>query len=1604
MSEDERPQSQAKDDRNRDPAESTTPITPATALRKPQEKEDASATEAMATHQYRTPPHDSSYVETTALEPDDAHPDSLTEEANVRAHLQDVESSFVPPDSPGRVAAGPGPEGGVDDTYLFDSIGSRRNHNTTNSEDTKGDEEREGKSPTPMPAAAPEPSDSHVLSQSQQSRHTPSLSPSPRPTSTTAAHTHPDASQDDSHAHAHLHTGTPSASSPALTPQPTPRRSGAQAAAQTSQAAPEDEGQSLPQLAPELEPEEPQPTRARAYARNNTSTLENLSSSPTAAVARRAVSRAISMASRSENQHDSSLSNESNEPNDGTPSLEIPSQYASSAQDATDRSKLSVDTGSVPGNSLNLGIRPKFLRSRYGSHRSSSSSFATTEDEYTDVTVGMDADFALQTGGAAPAAGMSNTMSRSISVGSMVSGFDETPDVTRTGPLEPLEPLEEVDSPVSNRRAGVLETPKAKTTSLNAPTDTAIARHVRNVEVPESLAREYKTKGGFATPVQRHQKPPEHTPAPSTTAKSGKTLTLKEQSSTIERLSKENFDLKLKVMFLSDRLDKLSEEGIKEMISENVELKTSLAVIQRDNKILRKRVKELEKRLRDEEDRPSTARSGWSSDGPATPAFDGNARELEEEIIYLREQIEEYITEIERLREENMSDKVEKRKLAETVKTMGDRAGERVGEGLGRQEEADVWKDLFEQETARREQADEDNRRLRDEIFRLKQDVTVSTSNGGGMHHSTSIYNMSRKARQQMSPSRPMSGLSGEMDPTQSMSQSDTLVEDLRRESEQLRHENAELRREVGAQTSMLTSRNREKERLYQEIEELKFQRRGGAAPSSLDGLLDRSASRAGVNERPISRGSALTGRQSVTVEEPEREELENKIAEQRDKINELKFKNQELQRELEGSMGEIEEAAEARRQAEEQLTILQEDLETATNDLMVLQAERDEALQEHSTLEEEFESLRREAQEEIDALEAEGDQKSDEIQRLQLDLQDRSENLDALQEEMRNMSESIVRLEDEQEDKLRRIEQLEQELAESNGELEELEAKLLESNEKAQRLGIQQESSQGEIAFLREEQESDKIRIGDLEAVLANVEQSLREEHERAKELEQRLASERKQRELVADREKEEGQQIVNELNRDVSAAKDEVRKLRKSLSSREVEATKYKERLTELENNLREALGDLKGTRSSLITSIAKLQRDLEDSLRELDSTKSALVEKDRLIKQRDELLESHGLESRRLAEMLDKERQAHRMTKNQFETFQRTHHHVSRTVNNQDSRITELESGRTADKRKIAQLESQFKEQLVERNNLLLVLWTRLSALCGTDWAHGNSLINGRALPSLESISTMLPGFSKNLLAAVKMIESLVGNFQARVKSIERDLWKEYQSLEQHLEARTKKLDRLETIVRAGTASGGFDAQSKLAALEAAYRTLKIQNATLQRAQDARIRGADYFDRPTPKQTESSGSREDLMDGGSPSPSVPTGPSRSKESSSSRIPRSKTTHLEMPYTQAAKSQNSPRTPSMTRSSSNMGTTTTNNTMDTDRAQGASSADMTGSNGDDKRWMFRLRELENKLKQEREARNMDRAAARQRIQDTERQANELTAELVRVKRRGGD
>jgi hypothetical protein len=330
-------------------------------------------------------------------------------------------------------------------------------------------------------------------------------------------------------------------------------------------------------------------------------------------------------------------------------------------------------------------------------------------------------------------------------------------------------------------------------------------------------------------------------------------------------------------------------------------------------------------------------------------------------------------------------------------------------------------------------------------------------------------------------------------------------------------------------------------------------------------------------------------------------------------------------------------------------------------------------------------------------------------------------------------------------------------------------------------------------------------------------------------------------------------------------------------------------------------------------------------------------------------------------------------------------------------QESRVIELENGRQQDRKKITSLENNLKDQMLERNNLLLTLWNRLSALCGTDWTNSNHLINGRALPSLETISTMLPGFSKNLLAAVKTIESIINAFPTRVRSVENSLWKEYQNLEHVLETRTKRLSHLETLVKTGGMTSG---DSSVRESEEIHRLREVNRTLKERLDSAR-----KVDARTQRRVENNGGFEMH----SPAPHVPTGPRGLSSDRSSTLTRhhsasvvetlertsssSKTnTHLQ---SQDLQSTGNPSTTSL-------GTNAvTSNPSSTSLGTTISTGPVTSGENEpaDQKWIFRLRELERRLKAEREARLLDRSGARKRLEEEGRKNEELRGELERVR-----
>ena len=1109
------------------------------------------------------------------------------------------------------------------------------------------------------------------------------------------------------------------------------------------------------------------------------------------------------------------------------------------------------------------------------------------------------------------------------------------------------------------------ETPRGNSHVIEAPTDTVIAQHVQSIQVPETVARDFRARNRSLSPEKQR---PSTSDVQETTTFQGvprRTLTLKEQNSKIDKLTKENFDLKLKIHFLDQALQSRSEEGVKELIDKNVEFQTDLANERKDSQNLRRKVRELERKVKEQEENlaqvkaqqeeQKTTREAYDDDDPTLQA------EMHEEILYLRQQLDHSENKVTTLHEEVLTKEFEKRKMAEHMRSM---AGQRGEDTAGMKETMDMWQDLLNAETGRREQAEEDIRKLREELTNLRIERASPAPARLAKTRNLADYEESIAAESEYTNG--IDGLNGES--TVAM-------------VDQLKHENAELRRDLGAQTSMLTSRNRERERLQQEIEDLKLLQRksDGARSVAGDSIFDRSISRA--HQRAPSRASDA----ATQVTEAERDDWDKKEGQLRDQNAEMRLKYQDLERKhnthlqyvsvLEGDYEQMER-----------------ELNETSEDLKALQTERDDALQAYESKEAELESLEQEALAEIDKLEKECEslqaQLEDTHKKLQKThnkLEHTADSYNGLQSELREITQSVLNLEDEKQANMRTIQTLEQQLAETEDELQKWEQKCKDIDQKNRKLEITQESLHSEITFLRDEQEGDKIKIGELEDALGAAQQNIQDEQEKLRELEDGIIEERQQRDILENKSKDEVQKVLDDLNNESQKTKDEVRKLRRGLSAKEVEASTWKQRLEELEQNLRNTIGDPNGTKQSLLAAIEKLQRDLEATATALDRAKMDMADKDRLLRHRDGLLESTSLESRRLSDLLDKERQARRHDLDQFEKSSRGQATHMRTIAQQESRVLELESTYTQDRRRWNAREEQYRDQLSERNNLLLAQWNRLSTLCGSDWAQHHSLVDGE-LPSVDVIGRKLPAFSKNLVSAVKTLEALFGTFKVRIRSIEKDLWKDYQTLEHNLDIKIRRMDALENAVR--------EAQRAIAE-EAAQRppmnrvgSNKLTKGTEKIAKlesEVKVLRAELkFHRQHPSamaqqmvHQHNQNNPEHMRRVSSSAASIKSSTSPARQIMSSLLRHHSTSAVEQ-LQERAEDVPAPYQP-----------------------QPLVVPPPAPAHPSEQRWIHRLKELERRLKAEREARLLDRRGARQRLEERQIENDELRQQLEHEKMR---
>ena len=327
------------------------------------------------------------------------------------------------------------------------------------------------------------------------------------------------------------------------------------------------------------------------------------------------------------------------------------------------------DTTNNKASPLPSRKRPTFFSTRLSAQKSSFSTYTTVSTEGASDTI-LGADYALQTGGAAPFGSSTSSRprmdnSRTTSMGSILSGItgisDDNQTRTRSRTLEEMHTLSEEDpSTVRYDDSLVPQTPRVISTSTEIPTDTVLAKRVNDVEVPATAAREYRNRHRSPSPVKG---------AGALVNRNGRNLTLKEQSGTIDRLTKENFDLKMKITFLNDSLNKRSPEGVAGLINENADLKASKVTCAKEVRDLKRSIRDLERTLRGKEEELAEAyRRANDEDERGRSGTEMN-KEVEEELLFLRDRVVICDVEIEKLRHESFVREGEKRRIADILQT-----------------------------------------------------------------------------------------------------------------------------------------------------------------------------------------------------------------------------------------------------------------------------------------------------------------------------------------------------------------------------------------------------------------------------------------------------------------------------------------------------------------------------------------------------------------------------------------------------------------------------------------------------------------------------------------------------------------------------------------------------------------------------------------------------------------------------------------------------------------------------------------------------------------------------------------------------------------------
>ncbi|TFK45915.1 hypothetical protein OE88DRAFT_1668544 [Heliocybe sulcata] len=579
------------------------------------------------------------------------------------------------------------------------------------------------------------------------------------------------------------------------------------------------------------------------------------------------------------------------------------------------------------------------------------------------------------------------------------------------------------------------------------------------------------------------------------------------------------------------------------------------------------------------------------------------------------------------------------------------------------------------------------------------------------------------------------------------------------RRMEELEAQNEELRITVEDQDNLLAQREDEKEDLADMVESLRLQ---------LEDLQQRREAEA--IERSESRAM-------IFEEQREREMVEEDMNAVRDKLAAITIELQQREDELEMKNAEIED--------------------------LVVEHERDAQV-----LEEQWRGEVEEARalvEELRDVIAERDAESKELRMNIADYEANNEDMHA------RFEAALAHLEHESEEKDNEIEA-------ANREIERLGQQVYNLEDEIEQLRADNERNAEDWAVERERLEATCVALKDVKIAAYKSEMQLKEED--AEHLVEEVEKLRAREDELA----QHIESLVDELRRERESREDVQSQITAIQQEHDIELRQERRALEAKESALESALTDLSRTQSllaqrdadlgavqaalqkveneskktseshttakfSMQLEVDRLKRDLERVEDELARARKELDSRDGKTRERDGVIDKLHAENRDLASQLAAQTQARLNVSEKLDALQAQAKSVETDGAAFKARVAELEQRLAKDQRALLAAEAQYRDQLTERNTLLLTIYQYMDKILGVDRTPK------KGSQAETKPYTNFSVFHDNLITRLKQLSAIQLDFDKRCKEVEAKYMEKLTELKKQLDQRWKQIDKFE-----------------------------------------------------------------------------------------------------------------------------------------------------------------------------------------------------------------